>query len=174
MFDVKIVTIILVLLCGKMIAQQSPYDPLPVVNGKIAYIQVFEAMGLNDKQIAERAGQWLTDIKAENIKSDSIQIRRNRTTAKSALRVLWGPNDFKELYRTVSFRIEIISKTERFQIKLYDLRVREPGSDIHLEAYKTDYKKDHQHNKAFYTKIHTQFSQLIEELNSTVTSNENQ
>lgn len=145
-------------------AQDTLLDILPLVSGEVNYKQVYETIGLSKEALVENAKEWLIDHKATKLNEVELDIKHQTVTGSLTFKTLWGPNDFPELYKEVQFKLEIISKNERYQYKFFDFIVKEPGINTQLEIYKTEKNIYEKYNRDFYLRIDEEIKNMITSL----------
>jgi len=83
-------------------AQNKLLDVLPLKNGKVLYTEVLEVQNVLKDSLYLHAKKWLLNnsVKVEEIATNDNKYRE--ISGKISFKLLWGPNDFKEFYVTVS------------------------------------------------------------------------
>lgn len=146
-------------------SQSSIADFLPLKASKVEFTNVIEQKGGSIEAFAEMAGQWMKDQEIQDQQISYPDEKRVRLNGRWSTTVLWGPNDFKELYKDLKCDVEIIAKKDRYQYRFSNFVVQEPGREIQLEIYKSDENKMGKYNEDFYKRINVELMNTIEGLN---------
>ena len=87
------------------------------------------------------------------------------------LQCLWGPNDYSELYKKISFTVELTVKEDRLQYAFNDFMVHDQNSAYHLEIYKMESKRDLKYTESMHVEIDSIVLEYIRSLQLKMNSN---
>ena len=149
--------------CLKVNGQKLLMDVLPLIDAKVSYKDVLEVPGEAKSKLEEKVVKWFEDNNIELMSNKAIDNAHQILTGTHSIIALWGPNDFKELRKTVRFSIRITLRNERYQYEFSGFTVETPQQLVQLEIYQMDSKLS-KYNKAFYKKIDTEIIKLIDTL----------
>ncbi|MCF6222144.1 MAG: DUF4468 domain-containing protein [Flavobacteriaceae bacterium] len=148
----KIITILLfsTLVCN---AQNKLLDALPLKNGKVLYSSVLEVKDVSKDSLHLHAKKWLLNHseKVEEIATNDNKYKE--ISGKVSFKLLWGPNDFKEYYVTVSPTFYFKIRNERYLYKVSDFIILQSGLTAEIEVYQISNNKYTKYNKLFYQNI---------------------
>ena len=161
----KLVCLLIFAVVFSIKSQNSIADFLPVKASKVEFTNVIEKKGGSMEAFMELASQWMKDQKIKDLQISYPDEKRVRLKGRWSTTLLWGPNDFKELYKDLKCDIEIIAKKDRYQYRFSNFVVQEPGREIQLEIYKSDENKMSKYNEDFYKRINVELINTIEGLN---------
>lgn len=150
-------------------AQNRYLGNLPLKNGKVNYNEVIENKGVSKDEFYSRAKHWLLD---NNIYPTDSLVNENKVKiyeGRDSFKVLWGPNEFKELYVDVYYSVIFEFRNSRYKYEITNFIVKETMGQTQLEIYKMKYKKNMKHNNLFYEKIDEHVKKLIESLERSMT-----
>lgn len=160
----SIICFIMIFTVVSVKSQNSIAEFLPLKSSKVEFLDVIEEKGTSPEILGDKASQWMKDQKIQNLERSYPDEKKIAIKGQWSMQLLWGPNNFKELYKTVKCHVEIIAKKDRYQYRFSDFIVQEPGREIELEIYKSDQKKQSRYNEEFYKRIDTEVKNLIEDL----------
>lgn len=160
----KPLLLFLVLLTSSINGQGLLLDVLPLIDSKVTYKNVNEVLSSSKIDLSTKAGEWFKkeDIVLEEEKT--LDDAHHYLAGTYKFRTLWGPNDFKELYKEIECKVFLTVKNERYQYVISDFIIKEPNQLIQLEIYKSDHKKLYKYNKAFYSRVNDEINKLVTEL----------
>lgn len=164
----KSLALLIFLLTFQMNGQGLLLDVLPIIKKEVVYKNVLEAPGISKIALQEKAQKWFEKNKIRIEVNKPIDDTHQFLSGNYSFKALWGPNDFKELNKTVECKVGLTLKNGRYQYELSSFIVREANKISELEIYKMDKKKDQQYNKAFYERIDAQIKKLIMDLEVTL------
>ena len=141
---------------------------LPLVKKEVVYKNVIEAPGISKIALQEKAQKWFVKNKMPIEVNKPLDDTHQFLSGNYVLKALWGPNDFKELQKTVECKVGLTIKNGRYHYELSSFIVREANKISELEIYKMDKKRFQQYNKAFYESIDAQIKKLIMDLEVTL------
>jgi len=150
-------------------AQNKYLGNLPLKNGKVNYNEVIEIKGISKDEFYSRAKHWLLD---NNIYATDSLVNENKVEiyeGKDSFKVLWGPNDFKELYVEVYYSVIFEFRNSRYKYEITNFIVKEATKQIQLEIYKMKSKKNMKYNNLFYKRIDEHVKKLIDSLERSMT-----
>lgn len=146
------------------IAQNSFLDILPLKNGRVNFTKVIEVDGISQKELYNRAIYWLIDTKdlqAIKVSNDSIC---EEIKSKGKFKALWGPNDYPELYLSISYAIKLNFRNNRYKYEFTNFIVKKSEVEMQIEIYKMENNKNKKYNTLFYRQIDENIQILITSL----------
>ena len=153
--------LIFLLLSIEVVSQQTLSGILPLSSGKVSYKDVHEIVGLPKEVFIVNAKAWLIAKRASHINGEELDKKHQIISGKISFKILWGPNDFPELYKEVQYNIEVIAKNNRYQYEFTNFIVIDPGKTSQLEIYKSEKKKYAPYNRDFYVRIDKEVQKMI-------------
>ncbi len=151
-------------------AQNRYLGNLPLKNGKVNYNEVIEIKGISKDEFYSRAKQWLLDNNVYPTDSIIIKNKVEVYEGKGAFKILWGPNDFQELYVDVYYSVIFEFRNSRYKYEITNFIVKEATRQIELEIYKMKYKKNMKYNNLFYKNIDEHIKKLFDSLEKSMTN----
>ena len=146
------------------IAQSQPKGLLPIKDGNVCFESVVE---IDIKELEDHMASVLTWMSEKRI-SPSAPVRKEQDRiycyGSGRMLALWGPNDYRELYREVSFDLQIVLKKDRLQYTFSNFRVHEQNKAYHLEIYKMENKRDLGHTAEMHRQIDSGISKYVNSL----------
>ena len=164
----KPLLLFLILVVNSINAQALLLDILPLANSKVTYKNVNEVIGSSKLDLLTQAENWCKNESIILEINKPIDATHHYLSGDHSFKTLWGPNDYPELYKEVTFKISLTIKNERYQYEISSFIVKEPNQAAQLEIYKMDHKKLYKYNKAFYQRIDTEINKLITSLVKTM------
>jgi len=145
-------------------AQKLLLDVLPLINSKVVYKNVLEVSGKSKMELQKKSLLWFDNMHILLTENKSLDETHEFISGEHSFKTLWGPNDFPELYKKIEYKISLTLKNERYQYEISSFMVMEPSQATQLEIFKTDHKRLHKYNKAFYKRIDAEIRDLMTSL----------
>ena len=145
-------------------AQGEYAGQLPLIDGNIRYEKVLEIAPKELDEHAKSVMEWMSDEGFAAL--GTIQKTDDRFIIRSSgqMDCLWGPNDFRELYKEIRFTLELVVKSDRLQYSFGDFMVQDQTSTYHLEIYKMEDNRDLKYTSAMHREIDAKIRAYIESL----------
>lgn len=159
----KISFVFLICLCLKAEAQKLLGGVLPLSDSEVVYKKVIEVTEENKLDLQNKALGWFDQTGIIKTGNKPLDSSHHMMSGSCTFKALWGPNDFKELYKNIDCKVILILKKDRYQYEFSGFTVRTPQKSVQLEIYQAD-SKWHKYNKAFYKRIDQQVQLLIDNL----------
>jgi hypothetical protein len=156
--------LIFLLLSIEVVSQHTLSGVLPVSSGKVSYKDVHEIVGQPKEILIENAKAWFIVKKVSHVNEEELDKKHQIIKGKISFKILWGPNDFPELYKEVLYNVKIIAKNNRYQYEFTNFIVNDPGKTSQLEIYKSEQKKYDNYNHDFYVRIDKEVKKMIASL----------
>ena len=156
--------LILLLLSGELVSQNTLSDVLPLSSGKVSYKGVLEIPGQPKEILIANAKAWFIAKKASHVMEEELDEKHQIIKGKMSFKTLWGPNDFPELYKEVQYNLKVTAKNARYQYEFTSFIVKDPGITSQLEIYKSEHKKYDAYNLDFYVRIDKEVQKTIASL----------
>lgn len=160
----KSIPLLLVMLTLHISGQEMLLDVLPLAKKEVVYKNVLEVPGISKIDLQEKSLKWFEKNKIPIEVNKPLDDTHQFLSGNYAFKALWGPNDFKELQKTVECKVGLTLKNNRYQYQISSFMVRESNKIIELEIYKMDKKRLQQYNRGFYERIDVQINKLIMDL----------
>ena len=141
--------------------QEKLLDVLPLIDAKVVYKDVKEAPSKSKIDLQANAQRLLIKLDNEIIQNGPLDDTHHFISGIYRFKVLWGPNDFKELHKLIECQLDLTLKNERYQYVISNFIVKEPDQVSQLEIYKMDHKKLQKYNKAFFERIDNEIKALV-------------
>ena len=165
---IKSFSLLLLLTVLPVNGQGKLLDVLPLIDSKVAYKNVKEAPLKLKMNLLANIQVWYKTENIETIHDKPLDDTHHLISGIYRFKVLWGPNDFKELQKLIECQLELTLKNERYQYVISNFIVKEPDQVSQLEIYKMDHKKLQKYNKAFYERIDQEINRLILNLDASI------
>jgi hypothetical protein len=159
----KILFVFLICFCLEAEAQKLLGGVLPLSHSEVVYQKVIEVIGEPKLNLQNKALDWFDQTGISVTENKPLDATHHMISGSFTFKALWGPNDFKELYKNVDCRVTLILRNERYQYEFSDFTVRTPQQSVQLEIYQADTRL-RKYNKAFYKRIDQQVRLLIDKL----------
>lgn len=167
-YAMKPLLLFLVLLSSSLKGQDLLLDILPLIDSKVTYKNVNEVLGNTKIDLCGKANE-LFDQEAMDLTIDKpLSDTHHFISGTYKFKTLWGPNDFKELYKEIECKVSLTIKNERYQYEISEFIINEPNQLIQLEIYQSDHKKLQKYNKAFYARIDAEMEKVLTLLEKTM------
>lgn len=165
----KLLLLFLLLFVNSIIGQVLLLDELPLIDSKVTYKKVNEVLDHSKINLCAKAGDWFHKEVIVLDVDKPLDGTHHYLSGTYRFKTLWGPNNYKELYKEIECTVSLTVKNERYQYEFSDFIVREPNQVIQLEIYQLDHKKFHKYNKAFYKRVDTEIKDVLAKLEKTMT-----
>lgn len=142
-------------------AQSKLLDILPLKNGKVIYSNVLEVKNVSKDSLYSHAKKWILKNIGKAEKVSTYDTKYKEINGKISFKLLWGPNDFKEYYVTVSPTFHFKIRNERYQYKISDFIILQSGLRAEIEVYQITNNKNVKYNKSFYQRIDQRINNYI-------------
>ena len=145
-------------------AQVEHLGVLPVIEGNVVYQKVME---IDQKPLDEQIGSVMKWMSEQGFRpSASVRWSNDRVycNGSGSMKVLWGPNDFRELYKEIHFKLELVVKKDRLQYTFRDFMVHEQSATYHLEIYKMENGRDVKHSVKMHWQIDAEIRNYLNSL----------
>lgn len=156
--------IMLLLIIFQANCQEKLLDVLPLIDSKVVYKNVKEAPLKSIIDLQTKIQDWYIQEDIELTENKPLDDTHYFISGIYRFKVLWGPNDFKELHKLIECQLDLTLKNERYQYVISNFRVLEPDQISQLEIYKMDHKKLQKYNKAFFERIDKEIKILTQEM----------
>ncbi len=163
------ILIFIVLFSSVVNAQNRLLDILPLKDAKVYYSEVLEVEGISKDELYNRAKQWLLHSGESPYEIIYTDDKNEQIDGKGSFKELWGPNDYPELYTTVSLSIGFKLRNSRYQYEITNFVIKKNGTETQIEVFKMEYKKNLKYNRLFYKKIDAHINNLISSIEKYMT-----
>ena len=145
-------------------SQNTLDQNLPTSGGEVVFTAVKE---LRDAEIGQHhvfVKRWFDDYDFPFEQVNENDESRDILEGRGTVRVLWGPNNFEQYFKTLKFRIEVVVKKDRYQYRLDHFVVVDGSQEAQLEIFQSDTRLGALYNPAFYRDLDHKMNLLIQDL----------